>query len=933
VISPDVELMEHRRSVTRFLYLENVASSSNVTMAKYPTVARRDASGGDDNIYADDDDDDGDDDISTLSMIKDLMSIFRGAWSPGTDDGCDVDALAMRMIDDDVRHAYQDAMRDAIASAVHTTDDGNEHFDGSGVELFMMPSDAMPSPGKKARGMGPRTNGGCVDDGVCGDGHHHDDGIDRSSSGVYDRMHIGMRDNRDAAMLIRKWQGKRVSLSMRLPVSFVDRYRSVGGVEYFSVNILTGKLFLDYADVFLPKGRHRCGVPRGRDDDVPPPARSTSFGGIGGGVGEPSRPECTSATDHIHIPGLTLIKNYTSEDEERVLMAALSGPHAPWAPAQSTPSGGIIRRRVQHYGYVFDYASADVLRRDDVGVDHEECNDERIEIHSPSACPPMPSICSSGHSASDMADGDLEGYIDRAVRDVRGWEALAGIIERTRRFVFDVSSSCHPHVNQLTVNEYIPGQGIGSHIDTVTAFDDGILIITLNGGIVMEFRKVIDDDTSSRTINPNERSSCKYNSDEPPMKNVQERKLVYLPPRSLMLLSGDARYKWEHMIVSRTTDTVEGVVLPRKLRVSLTLRTALSRQVKKELRHPVIASPLPHYETCVFPPQWGQLSDAAAAAAANTVPPKHNGNENQTTTPGSHSSAGNRSDLVTPATERKHVHTVYDAIATQWHHTRGKRGVLWPGATQFLENLPKGSIVADVGCGDGKYFTAITAASSYVIGTDISEPLLKTAAAATEEGHTTVDGPHYQRLSTEKRALSLRPAVAVADCIHLPLRSQSFDAAICIAVMHHLSTEGRRIRCLAELRRIVKVGGLINVQAWALEQEDDSKRKFHGTDVLVPFNAQPKYLLNKLSDANGECWNFQTTVVDAPSIGKGVAQMVAEKYTGAEFDSKKNLVVFQRYCHMYRRGELEQLCLQVPGLMVLESSYEKGNHVVLLIVT
>eukprot|EP00956_Cyclotella_meneghiniana_P017833 scaffold29369_cov57-Cyclotella_meneghiniana.AAC.3 len=83
-----------------------------------------------------------------------------------------------------------------------------------------------------------------------------------------------------------------------------------------------------------------------------------------------------------------------------------------------------------------------------------------------------------------------------------------------------------------------------------------------------------------------------------------------------------------------------------------------------------------------------------------------------------------------------------------------------------------------------------------------------------------VEGPQYQRLSDDKSALSLNPAVAVADCIiHLPIRSGSCDAAICIAVMHHFSTEGRRLRCLSELARVVKVGGLINVQAWALEQD------------------------------------------------------------------------------------------------------------------
>lgn len=345
------------------------------------------------------------------------------------------------------------------------------------------------------------------------------------------------------------------------------------------------------------------------------------------------------------------------------------------------------------------------------------------------------------------------------------------------------------------------------------------------------------------------------------------------------------------------------------------------------------APPLPLYESKVFPLRWGQFSDTDAAATALV----------NATSDSSANPSTERSDLVTPATESKHVHAVYDAIATQWHHTRGKRGVLWPGATLFLENLPPGSIVADVGCGDGKYFSAIWASNSYVIGTDISEPLLKTAASEAHEVDSnskkgTENGPQYQKLSKEKHALSAHPAVAVADCIHLPLRSDSCDAAICIAVMHHLSTEGRRIRCLAELRRIVKVGGLINVQAWALEQETDSKRKFHGTDVLVPFNAQPKYLdtsstkRNEKESSNSQD-NSNQSAVDRQSKGKGVAEMMAGQYSGAEFDSKKNLVVFQRYCHMYRGGELESLCEQVPGLEVLDSSYEKGNHVVLLRVT
>ena len=168
------------------------------------------------------------------------------------------------------------------------------------------------------------------------------------------------------------------------------------------------------------------------------------------------------------------------------------------------------------------------------------------------------------------------------------------------------------------------------------------------------------------------------------------------------------------MIVSRMTDTVNGAIIPRKVRVSLTLRTALTRPStissdgKGREQRQVQQISLPIYETTNFPPRWGQLSDVDAFASA----------DNKVHTAGT--AIIERSDLVTPNTESKHVHDVYDAIATQWHHTRGKRGVLWPGATQFLDSLPRGSVVADVGCGDGKYFSAITAASSYVIGMDIS---------------------------------------------------------------------------------------------------------------------------------------------------------------------------------------------------------------------
>ena len=61
--------------------------------------------------------------------------------------------------------------------------------------------------------------------------------------------------------------------------------------------------------------------------------------------------------------------------------------------------------------------------------------------------------------------------------------------------------------------------------------------------------------------------------------------------------------------------------------------------------------------------------------------------------------------------------------------------------------------------------------------------------------------------------------VVTADCMALPLRSSCFDAVICIAVIHHLSTEERRVEALKELVRVLCVGGRLLVYVWAYEQK------------------------------------------------------------------------------------------------------------------
>ena len=50
--------------------------------------------------------------------------------------------------------------------------------------------------------------------------------------------------------------------------------------------------------------------------------------------------------------------------------------------------------------------------------------------------------------------------------------------------------------------------------------------------------------------------------------------------------------------------------------------------------------------------------------------------------------------------EKLHVHEVYEKIAP---HFSGTRHSPWPRIAEFLREQPVGSLVADVGCGNGKY--------------------------------------------------------------------------------------------------------------------------------------------------------------------------------------------------------------------------------------
>ncbi|XP_060902995.1 probable tRNA methyltransferase 9B [Labrus mixtus] len=157
--------------------------------------------------------------------------------------------------------------------------------------------------------------------------------------------------------------------------------------------------------------------------------------------------------------------------------------------------------------------------------------------------------------------------------------------------------------------------------------------------------------------------------------------------------------------------------------------------------------------------------------------------------------------------ERDHVHSVYDKIAPYFNDSRYKA---WPKVRQFLLDLQPGSIVADIGCGNGKYLHINQ--EVFKLGCDVCRPLVDYAWS---QGHE----------------------VQMCDSLHLPYRDGCFDAVLSIAVIHHLSTKERRIRAIKEMARTLRVGGRIMIYVWAMEQK---RRKFEKQDIFVPWNPNPQ---------------------------------------------------------------------------------------------
>jgi len=204
----------------------------------------------------------------------------------------------------------------------------------------------------------------------------------------------------------------------------------------------------------------------------------------------------------------------------------------------------------------------------------------------------------------------------------------------------------------------------------------------------------------------------------------------------------------------------------------------------------------------------------------------------------------------------------YNSIAREFSATRRE---IWEELLFLFEDLKEGEKVLDLGCGNGRWYKVFKEKKADYLGVDNSEKLIEIAKENFPEAK-----------------------FFVGDALNLPFQDNFFDRVYSIALLHHIPSEGFRIKVLKEIKRVLKPGGFLILTCWKIHQSKE---------IL----ALLKYTFLKL-------------------IGKSKLDFKDMFLPWG----KKNL----RYYHCFSKRELENL-IKKEGFEIVESGIiknKKGNR-------
>jgi ubiquinone/menaquinone biosynthesis C-methylase UbiE len=123
-----------------------------------------------------------------------------------------------------------------------------------------------------------------------------------------------------------------------------------------------------------------------------------------------------------------------------------------------------------------------------------------------------------------------------------------------------------------------------------------------------------------------------------------------------------------------------------------------------------------------------------------------------------------------------------------WEEDYTRRGILWSGMTHDLPELPLGSRVLELGCGNGKTLMVMIQRRWNVTAIDLSRKAVS--------------------LSRNVLKGSSAAEVMVADARSMPVKSTIFDAVFAIHVTGHMHEPDRQ-EIAREITRTLKPGGVL----------------------------------------------------------------------------------------------------------------------------
>ncbi len=150
------------------------------------------------------------------------------------------------------------------------------------------------------------------------------------------------------------------------------------------------------------------------------------------------------------------------------------------------------------------------------------------------------------------------------------------------------------------------------------------------------------------------------------------------------------------------------------------------------------------------------------------------------------------------AVSKARVRATYERIAEPFAASRAEP---WPEVLTFAASLPTAARIVDVGCGNGRHARTLAAEGHPVVAVDFARNLLLIG-----------------RRGSRGRIWGRHIGWVQGEATTLPLRSGSMDAALCVAVLHHLPSRDERVRALREIRRVLVSGGRAFVSVWAMDQ-------------------------------------------------------------------------------------------------------------------